>query len=84
MKGSKYLFFINLGAVNLLLKLSYLYSRVGTIQKEYIYRTKQYQTFYRKINCGLSNFRGFQNGYHQDFQYLIVWVHFFHEVAMLI
>ena len=39
------------------------------IQKDHIYHTKQYQTFYRKIKCDLSNFRGVKNGYHQDFHY---------------
>ena len=28
------------------------------IQKNHIYRTKQYQIFYRKIKCDLLNFRG--------------------------
>ena len=34
-----------------------------TIQKDHIYHTKQYQTFYRKIKCDLLNFRGVTNGY---------------------
>ena len=38
-----------------------------TIQKHHTYHTKQYQTFYRKVKCDLVNFRGVQNGYHQDF-----------------
>ena len=45
--------------------------------KDHIYYTKQYQTFYRKIKCDLLNFRWVKNGYHQDFQYLIVYFHFF-------
>ena len=47
------------------------------IQKDHIYNAKEYQTF------NFLNFRGVQNGYHQDFQYLMVSVTFFHEVAML-
>ena len=31
----------------------------------------------------LLNFKGIQNGYHQDFQYLMVSIHFFHEAATL-
>ena len=48
-----------------------------------IHHTKQYQAFYRKIKCDLLNFRGVQNGYHQDSQYLIVSIYFFDVVAML-
>ena len=79
MKYFKYFFFIK--AANAFLKLNYLQSRVHTIQKDHIYHTKQYQTFYRKIKCDLLNFRGVQNGYHQYFQYYIVSIHIFHEVA---
>ena len=43
-----------------------------TLQKDDIYRTKQYQTFYRKIKCDLLNFLGVKNWYYQDFQYLMV------------
>ena len=57
--------------------------RVDRIQKNHIYHTKKYQTFYRKIKCDLLNFRGVQNGYHQDFQYLLVSIPFFHEAATL-
>ena len=67
---------MKVGAANVLLKLNYLQSRVDTIQKDY-------QTFYRKIKCNLLNFRGVQNGYHQDFQYLMVSIPFFHEAATL-
>ena len=35
------------------------------------------KTFYRKIKCDLLNFGGVQNGYHQDFHYLIVSIKFF-------
>ena len=45
--------------------------------------SKQYQTFYRKIKDDLLNFREVKNGYHQDFQYLIVSIHFFYEMATL-
>ena len=69
-------FFMKVGAANVLLKLNYLQSRVDTIQKDY-------QTFYRKIKCNLLNFRGVQNGYHQDFQYLMISIPFFHEAATL-
>ena len=77
-------FFIKVDAANVLLKLNYLQSRVETIQKDHIYHNKQYQTFYKKIKCDLLNFRRVKNGYHQDFQYLMVSIHFFHEVATLI
>ena len=43
-KGDKYLFFIKVDAANVLLKLD-----LDTIQKDYIYHTKQYQTFCRKM-----------------------------------
>ena len=69
-------FFMKVGAANVLLKLNYLQSRVDTIQKDY-------QTFYRKIKCILLNFRGVQNGYDQDFQYLMISIPFFHEAATL-
>ena len=59
------------GKCSLEIKLS-----IDIIQKDHIYHTKQYQTFYRKIKCDL-NFGGVQNGYHQDFQYLMVSIHFF-------
>ena len=52
-----------------------------TQNKDYIYHTKQYQTFYRKIKCDLFSFRGVQNRYYQDFQYLIVFINFFYELA---
>ena len=65
---------MKVGAANVLLKLNYLQSRVDTIQKDY-------QTFYRKIKCNLLNFRGVQNGYHQDFQYLMVSIPCLHEAA---
>ena len=42
------------------------------MQKDHIYHTKQYQTFYRKIKCDLFNFRGLKSGYHRDLQYLLV------------
>ena len=67
---------MTVGAANVLLKLNYLQSRVDTIQKDY-------QTFYRHIKCDLLNFRGVQNEYHQDFPYLMVSIHFFHEAATL-
>ena len=51
--------------------------------KSHIYSTKQNQTFYRKIKCALLNFRGMQSDYHQNFQYLMVSIHFFHEEATL-
>ena len=57
--------------------------RVETIQKDHIYHTKQCQTFCRKIKCDLLKFRVVQNGYHQDFQYLMVSVHISYEVATL-
>ena len=69
-------FFIAIGGANVLLKLNYLKSR-DTIQKDHIYSTKQYQTFYRKIKCDLVNFIGVKYGYHQDFQYLMVSIQFF-------
>ena len=52
------------------------------MQKDHIYHTKHYQTFYRKIKCDLLDFRGIKNGYHKDFWYLIVSIHFVHKMAM--
>ena len=75
-------FFIKVGAVNVLLKLNYLQSR-DTIQKDHIYHTMEYQTFYRKIKCDLLDFRGVKNGYRQDFHYFMVSIHFFHKMATL-
>ena len=69
--------FTKVSAANVLLKLNYLQSRVKTIQKYHIYHIKQYQTFYRKFKCDLLNFREVKNGYHQDFQHLMVSNHFF-------
>ena len=43
-----------------------------------------YQTFYGGIEYDLLNVRGAQNEYHQDFQYLIVSIHYFHKVATLL
>ena len=77
-KGDKYLFFMKVYAANILL------SSVDAIQKDHIYQTKQYQTFYRKIKCDLLNFGGEQNRYHQYFQYFFISIHFFHEVTTLI
>ena len=54
-----------------------------TIQKDHIYHTQKYQAFYRKIKCDLFNFREVKNGYHRDFQYLMVPIHVFHKMAML-
>ena len=53
------------------------------MQKDHVYHYKQYQTFYKKIKCALLIFRRGQDGYHQDFQYLMVSIHFFHEVPTL-
>ena len=76
-KGDKYFFSIKLGAANVLLKLNFLLSIVDKILKNYVFYTKQYQTFYRKIKCPLLNFRGVQNRYHQNFRYLMVSNHFY-------
>ena len=54
-----------------------------TIQKDHIYHTKQYQIFYRKIKWDLLNFKGVKSGYHQNFQYLMVSIGFFHKMATL-
>ena len=62
-KGDKYFFFIKEDAAKVLLKLNCLLSKVDTIEKDHIYHTKQYPTFYRKTKCELLNFRGVQNGY---------------------
>ena len=43
-----------------------------------------YQTFYGGIKYDLLNVRGAQNEYHQDFQYLIVSIHYFHKVITLL
>ena len=37
------------------------------------------KTLYRKIKCDLLTFRGIQNGYPQDFQYLMISIQSFHE-----
>ena len=54
-----------------------------TIQKDHIFHTKQYQTFYRKIKSDLLDSRGIKYGYHQNFQYLMVSIHFFHKMGKL-
>ena len=54
-----------------------------TIQKDHIDHTKQYQTFYTKIKRDVLNFRLVKNGYHQDFQCLIVSIHRFLKMATL-
>ena len=82
-KGGKYLFFVKVSAENFLLKLNWSCVKVDKIQKDHTYHTKQYQTFYKKIKCDLLNFREVQNLYHQNIQYLMVSIHFFHEVPRL-
>ena len=54
MKGDKYFFFYNsrCGKCSPETKLFTKQSR-DIIQKDYVYHTKQYQTFYRKIKCDL-------------------------------
>ena len=47
---------MKVGVAIVLLKLNYLLSRVDTVQKDHLYHTKQYQTFYRKIKRDLLNF----------------------------
>ena len=37
-------------------------NKIKIYLKKYIYHTKQYQTFNRKIKCDLLNFGGVQNG----------------------
>ena len=37
-----------------------------------------------RIKSDLLNFSGLQNGYHQDFQYLMVSIHLFHEGTTLL
>ena len=83
-KGEKYFFFYKkrCGKCFLETKLFIKQSR-DTIQKDHIYHTKQYQTFYRKIKCDLLSFRGVKNGCHQDFQCLMVSIHFFHKMTTL-
>ena len=77
-KGDKYFFFYKswCGKCSPETKLFAKYRR-DTMLKDHIYYIKQYQTFYRKIKCDLLNFRGLKNGYHRDFQYLMVYFHFF-------
>ena len=60
-----------MGAVNLFI------NRVDKIQKDHIYHSKQYQTFYRKIKYDSLNLRGVQKGYHQGCQYLMISIQFF-------
>ena len=63
-KGDKYFFFYESrgGKCSSETKL-FTKKRRNTIEKDHIYRTKQYLTFYRKIGCDLLNFRGVKNGY---------------------
>ena len=49
------------------------------MQKDHFHHSKECQAFCRNVKCDLLNSRGVQNGYHQDFQYLMVSIHFFHE-----
>ena len=60
--GNKYFFFYKNRCSKHFpeIKLFTKYSR-GTIQKDHIYHTKQYQI--RKVKCDLLNFRGVKNGY---------------------
>ena len=53
------------------------------MQKDHIYHTKQYQTFYRKIKCDLFNFRGVKSGYHRDLQYLLVSIRSFEMETLM-
>ena len=61
--GDKYFFFYKsrCGKCSPETKLLTKLSR-DTVQKDHIYHTKQYQTFYRKIKCDLLNFKGVKNG----------------------
>ena len=83
-KGHKYFLFYNsrCGKCSRETKLFTKQSK-DTIQEDHIFHTKHNQTSYRKIKCDLLNFRGVKNGYHQDFQYLMVPIHFFHKMATL-
>ena len=57
-KGDKYFFYKSRCAkCSPETKLFTKYSR-DTMQKDHIYHTKQYQTFYRMIKCDLYNFKG--------------------------
>ena len=84
-KGDKYFFFYKsrYGKCSPETKLFKKYSR-DAIQKDHVYQTKQSQTFYRNIKYELLNFREVKNGYHQNFQYLMVSIHFFHKMVTLI
>ena len=84
-KGEKYFYFYKSRCGKCPTETKLFTKQSGdTIHKDRIYDTKQYQTFYRKIMCDLLNFRGVKNGYHKEFQHLMVSIHFFHKMAMLI
>ena len=71
-------FFIKVGVANVLLKLNYLQSRVETQYRKIIFITpSNIKHFIERSNVTL-NFRGVKNEYHQDFQYLMVSIHFFY------
>ena len=74
-------FFIKVGAANILLKLNYLQSRAETQYRKIIFVTLSNIKHF--IKCDLLNFRGVKNEYHLDFQYLMVSIHFFHNMATL-
>ena len=83
-KGQKYFFIYEsrCGKFSPETKLFTKSSR-DTLQKDHIYHTKHYQTFYRKIKWYFLNFRRVKNGYHQDFQFLVVSIHFFYKMTTL-
>ena len=83
-KGDKYFFFYK-SRCGKCSPGTKLFTKKGrdAIQKDQIYHTKQYQIFYRKIKWDFLNLRGVEDGYHQDFQYLMVSIHFFHKMATL-
>ena len=74
-------FFIKVDAANILLKLNYLQSRAETQYRKIIFVTLS--NIKHLIKCDLLNFRGVKNEYHLDFQYLMVSIHFFHNMATL-
>ena len=73
---TQYIFIFTFTLLHLCYPLYILYYIYLLYYTNHIYHTKQNQTFYRNIKYDLLNFRGVNNGYHRDFQYLMVSVLF--------
>ena len=68
-------FFIKVGVANVLLKLNYLQIRVETQYRKVIFITPSHIKHF--IERSSVTFRWVKNRYHEDFQYLMVSIHFF-------